>query len=102
MSFSTRDLEEAIVSQFGRYAWSELSSYDGDNLTVNGEDYKFEYVDADYGDYDSSSRLWVVFKVDGQAFRKTGYYQSHYGSEWDGYVEKVEPKEVTRIEWDSV
>jgi len=102
MSFSERDLEEAISNQLGRYVWGELSGYDGDNLSINGVDYTLEYVDADYGDYDYSSQMWVVFRVDGQVYRKTGYYQSHYGSEWDGPLEKVSPREVTRIEWDAL
>jgi hypothetical protein len=101
MSFDTYDLDRAVTNEFGSYAWGEAQHYDGRNLPINGVDYTFEYVDSDYGDYDYSSQMWVVFKVDGQAYRKTGFYQSHYGSEWDGRLEKVTPREVTKIEWDA-
>lgn len=104
MTFSTHELEAAILDQFGRWAWGSLEGHDGDNLVINGVDYTFTHVadGPEHADYDSSSSLWTVFKVDGKTYRKHGYYQSHYGSEWDGYIEEVKPREVTRIEWDAV
>ena len=89
MTYTLRDLEAAMEATYGSY-WADIKwsiEKNGDTININGEDYKVEYV---------------TFKVDNKTYQKTGYYQSHYGSEWDGPVFEVRPKQVTVTEWERV
>ena len=48
-----------------------------------------------YGGEGEGDKLWVVFSVDDQLFRVTGYYSSWDGDNWeDASLEEVEAYEV--------
>ena len=56
----------------------------------------WEFMD-NYGGEDMGSDFWAVWRFGGEVFVKFyGWYASHYGSEYRGYV-FVEPKEKTII-----
>lgn len=104
MSLNPYTVEAALVSEWGREPWGDFDwrAKNNDNqVTIDGTTYPVEFVEfgPDHADYDSSSALFVVFRVGDETFRKFGYYQSHYGSEWDGLIERVRAQEVTKTEW---
>lgn len=45
---------------------------------------------------------FIVFKVGTQYFRKEGFYQSHYGNDWDGSFEEVQPVLKQVSDWEVV
>jgi hypothetical protein len=91
--------EDTSYEEYGEDAaaefWSELK-YKSDRYTVivDGVDYKAEHVDS-YGGMDKGSDIWVVFRLGDQLFKKSGFYASHYGTDWDGPLVEVKPVEKT-------
>lgn len=87
-------------------SWDELDWIlrDGtrETLTVNGEKYDLELVEADTGGEGHGEYVFVVVKVGDQLFRKEGYYASHYGTDWDGDFEEVEAYEKTVTDYRAV
>lgn len=53
----------------------------------------------DFGGMDMGSERYVVFSMTDETgtryFRKDGFYQSHYGTDWDGEFREVKPVEKT-------
>lgn len=74
-------------------SWSSFG-YSNGKVTIDGDEYEWEYVENIGGEGEGEYRA-VVFRVGDQLFRKEGYYQSHYGSDWDGNLEEVEAFEKT-------
>lgn len=104
MSLNPYAVQDALNNWSGYDVWGSFDWHAKQNnheVTIDGTTYPVEFVEfgPDHADYDSSSALYVVFKVGDETFRKWGYYQSHYGSEWDGDIEAVKPREVTKTEW---
>jgi hypothetical protein len=66
---------------------NEALSYGGTLSTPLGE---FKAV-AEEGGEGQGEDIWFVFRVvdTGQLFKKSGYYASHYGTDWDGPLEEV-------------
>lgn len=50
---------------------------------------------ASFGGEGQGDSLWVVVQVGTQLFRKSGYYASHYGSDWDGDFTEVRASQKT-------
>ncbi len=72
----------------------------GDVLT-NG-DYKLTVVDAFTGREGGPEETWIVFYInDAQdvLYRYQGYYSSYDGTSWEGPIEFVEARPVTRTEY---
>jgi|SRR6185436_1829797 len=70
--------------------WAEVNealSYGGTLGTKLGT---FKAV-SEAGGEGQGDDIWFVFEVKdtGQLFKKSGYYASHYGTEWDGPFEEV-------------
>ena len=82
--------------------WGEVHWGDVDTLTIDGVDYPLEVVESHGGGEGDGSEVWVVFKVDGRLFRKSGYYASHYGTDWDGSLEEVEAFEKTVTDYRTI
>lgn len=88
--------------------YGDLDDYDGDytegpssdfwyflyDLTLRGEVVSLTEVETT-GGMDEGSHASVTFKIGDQFFQKVGYYQSHYGYEWDGDFFEVEPVQKT-------
>lgn len=73
--------------------WSELKYGSGDYvLVIDDVEYPAVYVES-YGGMDKGSDIWVVFKLGEQLFKKSGFYASHYGTDWDGPLIEVKPVE---------
>jgi hypothetical protein len=54
-------------------------------------------VDAKWGKEGGGDKIWVVFRIGDQLFRKEGYYSSYNGDEWEeGDITEVKqiPKTV--------
>jgi len=78
--------------------------FDGSDIYVKFEGYTIT-KEAGYGGFEGAGdNVWFVFKVtkdsETQYFRKSGYYDSWNGTEWDYGIELVKPKEVMVIEWE--
>lgn len=99
------DIDTAMSTVYGGYFWDNLDyaiKIHGDEVTLKDKVYKVEYVEMKDSDEDYSSQMHVIFKFGDKTYKKRGYYQSHYGSEWDGQITEVTPKTVTVIEWEDV
>ncbi len=44
---------------------------------------------------DGATEVWIAVEIEGRYFKKSGYHQSHYVTEWDGSLEEVSPQEKT-------
>lgn len=74
-------------------SWSEIEyqpkGFRG-AIMLLGEATTYEKVDSHSGgEGDYGCETWVVVKVGDQLFKKTGFYQSHYGNDWDGAFTEV-------------
>lgn len=92
-------IEVTDEKEWGASEWYEEVAWErGDKapyaLTIDGQTYVPEYV-ADHGGMDRGSDRWVVFKLGDQLFKKSGYYASHYGTDWDGELREVKPVQKT-------
>lgn len=78
-------------------ALASANSGQQDAVLLRGEAVKVSKVDALTGDYDSSDydSVWIVVKVGDQLFKKTGWYASHSGHDWDGDTTEVHATEKT-------
>ena len=60
----------------------------------------------DFGGKGQGENRWIVFKVTNaegeRLFRKSGYYASFYGTDWDGELEEVVAKEKTVTVFEAV
>lgn len=101
MSFTARDVDEAVQDDWG---WSETSyraKTDPFALLLGGKAYVARTVDQSrLGE--GATDVWVVIEIDGRHFRKTGYHQSHDGTYWDGQVTEVRPKEKMITVYDNI
>lgn len=48
---------------------------------------------ADHGGMDEGSDRWVVFEVNGQLYKKSGFYSSYEGTDWDSDLQEVKAVE---------
>lgn len=111
MSVTANQVEAAIKDKlaegyYGDYFWGDLE-WDVKRghltaLTIDGETLPVEFVESEEGgEGDWETEVWVVFKVGDQYFRKTGYYASHSGTEWDGPMTEVHRvKKVIKV-WEN-
>lgn len=78
--------------------WHEINS-EGFSVVIDGELLEATSVDST-GGMDEGSNASSTWQIGEQYFRKSGYYQSHYGYDWDGELEEVHPvqKVVTVFE----
>jgi hypothetical protein len=44
---------------------------------------------------DDKTDVWVVVEVSGRFFKKTGYRERYYSTEWDGILTEVSPVSKT-------
>lgn len=108
MTFTAEDLGSAIdnnedtVTGFSKYGdfynvyleefWYTLGSYEWVEIPGFG---RLEVVEYDGGGEGHGEYIFCVFKIGDRYFRKTGYYASFDGSNWDGALEEVKPFEKT-------
>jgi hypothetical protein len=79
---------------YSEISWSGGKAEGEYALNIDGVSYTAEWVE-DHGGMDKGSDRWVVFKVGDQLFKKSGFYASHYGTDWDGPLVEVKPVEKT-------
>lgn len=101
MKLTAEQVEQAILDETGNYAWNNLGWDIKNSLVVDGESYEFEVVDTQ-NDGEWGYETYVVMRVGNQYFRKSGYYESHYGNDWDGDFEEVEEAEKKVTVWRTV
>ena len=54
-----------------------------------------EYIEGYSGGEGGGSNVYAIFAIGNQFFKKTGYYASHYGTDWDGDIHEVVPQQKT-------
>lgn len=54
------------------------------------------------GGMDEGSNASITFTYKGRTFRKSGYYASHYGYDWDGELIEVRPVEKTITVYEAI
>ena len=106
--YTTAEIDDAIASSEDGIYNEETDTYDGSvpcweelswsdkggkkfEITLRGEKVEGEVAAAQGGCEGGGESIWCVVKVGDQFFKKTGYYASHYGTEWDGDVKIVTP-----------
>lgn len=92
MSYTKREVQEAVeaVISSGR-EWDGIGYFD---ITLRGETIRPKVV-TDFGGEGQGSNRYIVFRIGDQLFRKSGYYASYHGSDWDGDFDEVEEYERT-------
>lgn len=84
------------------FSWDDLALYD--TLTIN--DLGDVLVVHEFGGEGQGDHAEIIVKVShsgwGRYFRKTGYYASYSGTEWDGYFSEVTPVERVVTVWELV
>jgi hypothetical protein len=104
MRLTVEDVEAAITAKYGYWEgefYEALTGYRPKTVHLNiGE---AEVVETEsnpnrdsYG-YVSGGHASVVFKINGQYFRKNGYVNSYGDAEYDGMLHEVTPHEETVI-----
>jgi hypothetical protein len=89
--------DEKVTDTFDESSfWHE--GYDNSPLELPGVGTAV-YVDGEHGGEGSAEYIWQVWQIGDQYFRKTGYYVSYDGSNWDGSLEEVVPFEKTVTDW---
>lgn len=73
-------------------SWYELE--DAETIILRGETVAVTHP-AQFGGEGQGDDIWFVIGIGDQFFRKSGYYASHYGTDWDGAFEEVRPVEKT-------
>ena len=110
MDFSIEDVKLALAQWTqAEISWRSPEDWDEDEIDwteaswdLRSEDHAYEtafgklwVVDREGGS-DQGSYAHVVFTVDGlRFFRKTGFYSSYEGYDWDGSFREVEAKQET-------
>jgi hypothetical protein len=97
-------LQEYLAEDFNSITdlldWSELA-YDlgkPQPITIAGIQTEIQCVEQ-LGGMDKGTNANVTFKVGNQYFTKEGWYQSHYGHEYDGDFYEAEPVEKVVVEY---
>ena len=106
-TFNLDELESAIEAAFENheenpdapYDWYEMEEAKdwqlGEFGVINGVE--------GFGGEGQGDEMWVVFTVGDRYFKKTAYYDSWNGADWEnGYFKEVVPKQVMRTEYEIV
>jgi len=102
---SPREVEEAVLAYakgqgYGGYeSWSWWRDEAGGVAYAIPDLGAVTTVQSDGGGHGEGEATSVVIKVEGESvtryFKKTGYYSSYSGTEWDGEVRSVWPSTKT-------
>lgn len=90
MTLTVEQVEDAL--RLNDLDWWDISyeDFEVDYLEIDGIFYPFEFVESETGhEGDWETSTYVIIKVGEQFFRKTGWYASHHGTEWDGQLTEV-------------
>lgn len=101
MSLTPAEVELALRNNSEWFHWDELEYNVPEALEIDGVTYPVELLNSqtgEEGDYEIGT--YIVIKVGDQTFRKTGYYQSHVGNDWDGPFREVVPVEKYITVWE--
>jgi hypothetical protein len=97
-NFTESEVEAAIESNPDFGGWAEFKwSTTGRvllHVSLHGETLPVTKVD-DFGGEGQGDDIWVVIRVGTQLFEKSGYYASHYGSDWEGPFTEVQAVQKT-------
>lgn len=98
--YTAQEVEHALEEVVRYGGWEELDySINGridapKGIKLQGELVPVEVI-AQEGEGEYGYETYVVLQVGTQLFRKDGYYQSHYGNDWDGHFREVQAREKT-------
>lgn len=98
LPYTAEEVERAVILdddgwyEVGNRHW-ETKEYP--TLRLRGKDVEVKRI-ADFGGGEGQGeQTWVVIQVGSQLFRKDGFYQSHYGTDWDGDFREVKEQQKT-------
>jgi len=115
LRFAIEEDEAEYGDEFTRVkgvSWSDTYTYEATPANgsgwdeINGEDFNVvidgvlhEAINVGTtGGMDEGSNATSTWQIGMQYFRKSGYYASHYGYDWDGELEEVRPvKKVVTV-----
>lgn len=101
--YTVQDIEDAISAKYSSYTsefYDTMESRPGRELYLPKLDAFAEFVKMyQPEDEDNGGEQWLLFRVEGQLFRKYGYYNSWDSPEWDGKLVEVVQREVTVIKY---
>jgi hypothetical protein len=88
MTLTTVEVENAIEAYDGKAAeigstFIEMLEYSKQGVSVPLSVGNAIEVDAKWGKEGGGDKIWVVFQIGDQLFRKEGYYSSYGGDEWE-------------------
>ena len=83
---------DSLDGEVGGEFWYTLE--DADWVDVFGLG-KIEWIEGYSGGEGGGSNVYAIFAIGNQFFKKTGYYASHYGTDWDGDIHEVVPQQKT-------
>lgn len=90
--------DESSENSWAGSWWEELAdSNDGykSEITLRGNTVEVEKVASKPAEEGGGDTIFVVIRIGTQFFKKEGYYVSHDGEYWDGYLTEVFPEEKT-------
>lgn len=93
-------IEDAIESNEDGFYWDEID-YCEQNISLRGEEFLITALESDTGGEGHGEYVYVVLQVGDQAFKKSGAYFSHYGTDWDGPLTEVTLVEKTIKVWEA-
>jgi len=92
--FTVEELAAYIEEEFYNDLWYDLWAPYKEIPTQSTPYGTIEYVThSDDGYDDGRIDRSVVFRIGDRYFRKSGYYDSWEGGDWDGELEEVRPRE---------
>lgn len=101
MSYDSDDVETAMERQ----SWHEVAGMDKGEpfaLLLDGEAVLAVKSDNSKLGEGAGSDVWIVIEINGRFFKKSGYHESHYGTDWDGTLDEVKPREATVTVYDNI
>lgn len=103
--YTTEEIENAVAEREEGDGWFDLDWAENGHkvkVTLQGEETEVEKVDGKPSAEGGGEHVYIILKAGDQFFEKTGYYASHYGTDWDGDVTEVRPVEKTMTVYEAV
>jgi hypothetical protein len=95
--YTADEINDAIVAKYAGYPSEFYDTIERREIYLPSLDAFAEFVKS--YEPESHGDQWILFQVEGQFFRKYGYYNSWDSPEWDGKLVEVVAREVTIIKY---
>ncbi len=91
--YTAEQIDDAIQAKYASYPDEFYDTIERREIYLPALDVFAEFVKS--YEPESQGDQWMLFKVEGQFFRKYGYYSSWDSPTWDGRLVEVVQREVT-------